>query len=411
MDGSLAAGVSSRRPLIAHSKLGRYCKHRVCPVLPSPEAYIVIKVAVVGLGKMGLSHYAVVNAHPDVEVAGICDSSSYVLGVLKKYTGVTTYSDFDAMLDKADLDAVVIATPSSSHAKMVRAALERDLHVFCEKPFTLNPQDAEALAALSDERGLVTQVGYHNRFIGAFQRGQAAARRRSDRRGDPCSGRGIRPRRAEAKGRNLAQPAHRGRWMPVRLRRARPRPRQLVRRRAGGRRRYGAEQRVLARDRRRGLQHPLLPPGNDGPDLRQLVRRVLPQDDDPHHRLGHEGTDLRRPAGMPGVYPGHRDASRWVRARLERALHHRADRAGVVLPARRGVQRPDRRFRPAREGAAHGRHESLRERGSDRQDHRHADRGRREGRLDARRRRRHSSPCARSGQNDSASGGDDLEGT
>ncbi len=129
----------------------------------------MIKVAVVGLGKMGLSHYAVVNAHPDVEVTGICDSSGYVLGVLKKYTGVTTYSDFDAMLDKADLDAVVIATPSSSHAKMVRAALERDLHVFCEKPFTLNPHDAEALAALGDERSLVTQVGYHNRFIGAFQ--------------------------------------------------------------------------------------------------------------------------------------------------------------------------------------------------------------------------------------------------
>jgi predicted dehydrogenase len=129
----------------------------------------VIKVAVVGLGKMGLSHYAVVNAHPDVEVTGICDSSGYVLGVLKKYTGVTTYSDFDAMLEKAELDAVVIATPSSSHAKMVRTALERDLHVFCEKPFTLNPQDADTLARLGDERNLVTQVGYHNRFIGAFQ--------------------------------------------------------------------------------------------------------------------------------------------------------------------------------------------------------------------------------------------------
>jgi predicted dehydrogenase len=129
----------------------------------------VIKVAVVGLGKMGLSHHAVVNAHPDVEVVGICDSSSYVLGVLKKYTGVPTYSDFDAMLEKVELDAVVIATPSSSHAKMVRAALERGLHVFCEKPFTLNAQDAEALAGLSEERGLVTQVGYHNRFVGAFR--------------------------------------------------------------------------------------------------------------------------------------------------------------------------------------------------------------------------------------------------
>lgn len=129
----------------------------------------MIKIAVVGLGKMGLSHHAVVNAHPDVEVVGVCDSSSYVLGVLKKYTGIATYSDFDSMLEKADLDAVLIATPSSSHAKMVSSALERGLHVFCEKPFTLDIRDAERLTALSRDRGLVTQVGYHNRFVGAFR--------------------------------------------------------------------------------------------------------------------------------------------------------------------------------------------------------------------------------------------------
>jgi predicted dehydrogenase len=52
---------------------------------------------------------------------------------------------------------------------MVRAALERNLHVFCEKPFTLSAHDAETLTALSSERNLVTQVGYHNRFVGAFR--------------------------------------------------------------------------------------------------------------------------------------------------------------------------------------------------------------------------------------------------
>ena len=77
------------------------------------------------------------------------------------------------MLAEVDLDAVVIATPSKPHAPMVRAALERGLHVFCEKPLTLSPDDADELAALARERGLVTQVGYHNRFVGAFARGQA----------------------------------------------------------------------------------------------------------------------------------------------------------------------------------------------------------------------------------------------
>jgi predicted dehydrogenase len=128
----------------------------------------VIKIAVVGLGKMGLSHLAIVNAQPDVELRAVCDSSNYVVGVLKKYTGVAAYSDYQAMLRELELDAVLIATPSRMHAAMVKAALDRGLHVFCEKPLTLTVTDGEELTALARERGLVTQVGYHNRFVGAF---------------------------------------------------------------------------------------------------------------------------------------------------------------------------------------------------------------------------------------------------
>lgn len=128
-----------------------------------------VRAAIVGLGKMGLSHHALVNAHPDVELAAVCDSSSYVLSILKKYTGVPTFSDFDAMLADVDLDAVFIATPSRTHAQMVRKALSRDINVFCEKPFTLSTHESDELVALSAERGLVTQVGYHNRFVGAFR--------------------------------------------------------------------------------------------------------------------------------------------------------------------------------------------------------------------------------------------------
>jgi predicted dehydrogenase len=128
----------------------------------------VIKVGVVGLGKMGLSHYALMHAHPDTDVV-VCESSKYVRGVLEKNTGVTGYGDYAEMLAAAELDAVVIATPSSSHAPMVRAAFERGLHVFCEKPLTLSPTDSDELTAVAAERSLVTQVGYHNRHVGAFR--------------------------------------------------------------------------------------------------------------------------------------------------------------------------------------------------------------------------------------------------
>ena len=129
----------------------------------------MLRIAVVGLGKMGLSHHSMINAHPDVKLAAVCDSAGYVLDVLNKYTGVRTYTDYQAMLDEVELDAVIVATPSRMHGGMVRAALDKGLHVFCEKPFCLDTQESESLARLAREKNLVSQVGYHYRFVGAFQ--------------------------------------------------------------------------------------------------------------------------------------------------------------------------------------------------------------------------------------------------
>jgi len=129
----------------------------------------MIKLAVAGLGKMGLSHQAIIGAHPGVEVRAVCDSTSYLLDVLNKYTRVPVYTNFEQMLDEVDLDAVIIATPSSLHAPMVRAALSRGLHVFCEKPFTLSASEGKELVELARTKGVANQVGYHYRFVGAFQ--------------------------------------------------------------------------------------------------------------------------------------------------------------------------------------------------------------------------------------------------
>ena len=129
----------------------------------------MIRVGVVGLGKMGLSHQAMINAHPDVKVEAVCDATAYVVDVLSKYTGVRGYTDYAAMLKETALDAVLIATPSKYHGPMVRAALERNLHVFCEKPFVLDTDEGAALTRMAEERQRVNQVGYHYRFVGAFQ--------------------------------------------------------------------------------------------------------------------------------------------------------------------------------------------------------------------------------------------------
>ena len=128
----------------------------------------MVRVAVVGLGKMGLSHLSLFGAHPEVELVAVCDASGYVLDVLHKYTQVPTFTDLDTMLSSTELDAVVIATPSHLHAGMVGAVLERGLSVFCEKPFCLDPEDGRRLTERADQAGVVTQVGYHNRFVASF---------------------------------------------------------------------------------------------------------------------------------------------------------------------------------------------------------------------------------------------------
>jgi len=92
----------------------------------------MIRVGVVGLGKMGLSHLSILGPHPHVELVGVCDTSKYLLSVLGKYTGVPAYDSFEALLAEARPDAVVIATPSFLHDAQVRAALEAGVHVFCE---------------------------------------------------------------------------------------------------------------------------------------------------------------------------------------------------------------------------------------------------------------------------------------
>jgi len=129
----------------------------------------MIRTAMVGLGKMGLSHLSILRAHPGLELVAGCDSTAYLTDILTKYSGLKCYADFDRMLAEEKLDALVVATPSKLHASMVEKALNRGLHVFCEKPFVLDLKDGEKLVSLAESKGLVNQVGYHYRFVGAFK--------------------------------------------------------------------------------------------------------------------------------------------------------------------------------------------------------------------------------------------------
>jgi predicted dehydrogenase len=127
------------------------------------------RIGLIGAGKMGISHYAILGANPRVKVAAVCDSMSYVTSALRKHTGIETFKDFRKMIEAAALDAVVVATPTASHYEAALVALEHGLAVFVEKPLCLDPAQSATLAELARQKSKANQVGYHNRFIGTFQ--------------------------------------------------------------------------------------------------------------------------------------------------------------------------------------------------------------------------------------------------
>lgn len=128
----------------------------------------MIKAAIIGLGKMGMSHAAILGGLPNVELVAACDMDSLLQSAFKKLTKIQMYTDYKKMIEEVKPDCVYVVTPTKLHYDMVMFALEHGCHVFCEKPFALTVEQGEKMVAMAKAKGLVNQVGYHNRYIGTF---------------------------------------------------------------------------------------------------------------------------------------------------------------------------------------------------------------------------------------------------
>ncbi len=121
------------------------------------------------MGRMGITHYSIINSHPDVEISSIVDPSSLINTMFGKYvTGVNIYKDYKILLKKENIDAALVCTPPNLHFDIIKVFADKNIHVFCEKPFTLDKNKARELQQLYEEKKLVNQVGYVNRFNDVF---------------------------------------------------------------------------------------------------------------------------------------------------------------------------------------------------------------------------------------------------
>lgn len=130
-----------------------------------------VRIGIVGMGRMGITHFSIINSHPKVQVVSVSDTSKMILDYIAKYIdGIKVYDDFEKQLNSGDLDGIIVSTPSSLHYKICKKAQERNISVFCEKPFTTDPVQAKELSEAFEEAGLVNQVGYTNRCWDSFNK-------------------------------------------------------------------------------------------------------------------------------------------------------------------------------------------------------------------------------------------------
>lgn len=128
----------------------------------------MIKLGIIGAGRMGITHYSIINANPDVEIVGVADPSGLVTSLMHKYLRIQVFEDYQDMFNKLQMDAVLVCTPPALHYKVLMAAAEKNIHVFVEKPYTTDVKQAFELSTVFKTKGLVNQVGYVNRFNDIF---------------------------------------------------------------------------------------------------------------------------------------------------------------------------------------------------------------------------------------------------
>jgi predicted dehydrogenase len=128
-----------------------------------------VRVAVVGLGKMGLLHASILSTLPHVHVAALCDKSHVLLRLFRKMFEASLLDDVNK-LSSLDLDAVYVTTPIPTHFPIVKTLYLNKIvsSVFVEKTLAASYNQASELCALARRYGGVNMVGYMKKFAVTF---------------------------------------------------------------------------------------------------------------------------------------------------------------------------------------------------------------------------------------------------
>tara|TARA_R110002012_G_scaffold7979_1_gene37241 strand:- start:4923 stop:5897 length:975 start_codon:yes stop_codon:yes gene_type:complete len=122
----------------------------------------VIKVGVVGAGSMGKNHVRVATSNPLMDCIGLFDPSETIGRNVATLYSTKYFPNYQDMLD--EVEAVVIASPTTTHFDMAKLAIENGKHCLIEKPITVTVEEGEKLLALAEQYNVTIEVGHVERY-------------------------------------------------------------------------------------------------------------------------------------------------------------------------------------------------------------------------------------------------------
>jgi scyllo-inositol 2-dehydrogenase (NAD+) len=127
-------------------------------------------VGVVGVGRMGRRHAENLRSLiPEAKLVAVADVDRDAARQLAGDLEIDHYYDtVDALVERKDLDAVVIASPSKFHLSAVQTAALAGKHILCEKPLALTIEDVDSAIAAAHEANVLLQVGFMRRYDPAY---------------------------------------------------------------------------------------------------------------------------------------------------------------------------------------------------------------------------------------------------
>ena len=125
----------------------------------------MLRIALVGCGKIADQHVQAIRRIPGCQIASLCDRELLMAEQLGERFGISKcYFDLDQMLKEIAPDVVHITTPPQGHYNLAKKCLESGTHVYLEKPFTVTAQEAELLIQLADGLSRKITAGHNYQF-------------------------------------------------------------------------------------------------------------------------------------------------------------------------------------------------------------------------------------------------------